>query len=232
MKKEKYGFIYLWYDRKHKKFYVGRHWGHEDDGYICSSTNMRNNYKNRPQDFKRRIVKRVYSSQDNLLSEEQRYLNMIKPKECIVKYYNKTLKSSTPSTRGYRHSQETIEKIKFGNKGKYISEETKNKLREANKKQFSDPVAREHNRRKALDQWADPNYRKARSEEKKGHKQSAKQIQKRFETKKSRGQTKKVIIDGVEYLSIPDAMKTLNKSRYYITYNDQIDGYHARKARK
>lgn len=229
---EKYGFVYLWYDRKYKKFYIGRHWGSEYDGYVCSSNSMREAYRRRSQDFKRRVIKRLYTSKEDLIKEEQRYLDMIKSYECGTRYYNKTLKSSTPSTRGYRHSQETIEKIKFGNKGKYISEETKNKLREANKKQFSDPIAREHNRRKALDQWADPNYRKARSEEKKGHKQSAKQIQKRFETKKSRGQTKRVMIDGVEYLSIPDAMKTLNKSRHYITYNDQIDGYHARKARK
>ena len=37
---EKYGFVYIWYDRKHKRYYIGSHWGSEDDGYICSSTHM------------------------------------------------------------------------------------------------------------------------------------------------------------------------------------------------
>ena len=34
---EKYGFVYIWFDRKHKRYYIGCHWGHEDDGYVCSS---------------------------------------------------------------------------------------------------------------------------------------------------------------------------------------------------
>ena len=32
---EKYGFVYLWYDRKRKMFYIGSHWTTETDGYIC-----------------------------------------------------------------------------------------------------------------------------------------------------------------------------------------------------
>lgn len=53
----KYGFVYLWFDRKHKRYYVGCHWGTEDDGYICSSQWMHQSIKYRPQDFKRRILK-------------------------------------------------------------------------------------------------------------------------------------------------------------------------------
>ena len=155
---QKYGFIYLWYDRKHAKFYLGRHWGHEDDGYICSSVNMRNNYKNRPQDFKRRIVKRVYDSQENLVFEEQRYLNMIKPTECKSRYYNISLKSTIPTMRGRKHSEETKEKMRQKALGRIQTEETKNKLRlinlgktyseSTNKKKgghrdYSDPLFRE-----------------------------------------------------------------------------------------
>ena len=36
-KKVKYGFVYIWYDRKHHRYYIGCHWGTIDDGYICSS---------------------------------------------------------------------------------------------------------------------------------------------------------------------------------------------------
>ena len=38
---EKYGFVYIWYDRKHKRYYIGCRWGTENDGYICSSSWMK-----------------------------------------------------------------------------------------------------------------------------------------------------------------------------------------------
>ena len=86
-KAEKHGFIYLWYDRRRRQFYIGSHWGTEDDGYICSSTWMRNSYKRRREDFKRRIIARV-DVRANLMQEEQRWLDMIKKKELGVRYYN------------------------------------------------------------------------------------------------------------------------------------------------
>lgn len=85
---EKYGFVYLWYDRKHKRFYIGCHWGTEDDGYICSSNWMRDSYKRRPNDFKRKIIKKIYTNRKDLLEEEYRYLYLIKDEELGKKYYN------------------------------------------------------------------------------------------------------------------------------------------------
>jgi hypothetical protein len=138
---EKYGFIYIWYDKKHKKFYIGRHWGTESDGYICSSTNMRNNYKNRPYEFKRRILKRIYTNIEDLVTEEQRWLDMIKIEECGVKYYNKTLKSTTPSSRGHVHSEETKQKMRNSALNRKLSEHTKEKLRQANLgKKYSEEI--------------------------------------------------------------------------------------------
>ena len=58
-KQDYFGFVYLWYDRKRKMYYIGSHWGTVDDGYICSSNRMRKAYKRRPQDFKRRILETV-----------------------------------------------------------------------------------------------------------------------------------------------------------------------------
>lgn len=84
---EKYGFVYIWYDRKHKRFYIGCHWGLVDDGYICSSNWMRRSYKRRPQDFKRRIIETVYSRND-LLQAEGRWLSMIPVEELGKSYYN------------------------------------------------------------------------------------------------------------------------------------------------
>jgi len=85
---EKYGFVYIWYDRKHKRYYIGSHWGSIDDGYICSSTWMRDAYKRRPDDFKRRIIEIIWSSKIDTLLREQHYLSFIKPHEKKTRYYN------------------------------------------------------------------------------------------------------------------------------------------------
>lgn len=74
---EKYGFIYVWYDRKNQRYYVGSHWGTEDDGYICSSKWMSSAYKRRPEDFKRRVVERIYTSRHDLILAEHRWLSMM-----------------------------------------------------------------------------------------------------------------------------------------------------------
>ena len=86
---EKYGFIYIWFDKKHRKYYLGRHWGFANDGYICSSTGMRNNYKNRPYDFKRIIVSYVYTTKEDLVLEEQRWLDFIDPSKLNKYGYEK-----------------------------------------------------------------------------------------------------------------------------------------------
>jgi len=91
---EKYGFVYLWYDKKHKRFYVGSHWGTEDDGYICSSNWMNKSYKRRPKDFKRRILSKIYTNRKDLYAEETRFLHMIKEDEIKTRYYNLNIKGA------------------------------------------------------------------------------------------------------------------------------------------
>lgn len=85
---EKYGFVYLWYDKKHKRYYIGCRWGNENDGYICSSTWMKQGYRHRPNDFKRRILSRVHTNRKDLLEEEYRWLSKIKEDELGKRYYN------------------------------------------------------------------------------------------------------------------------------------------------
>jgi len=84
----KYGFVYIWFDKKHKRYYIGSHWGPEDDGYICSSKWMKQAYSHRPCDFKRKILTRVYTNKKDLLIEENLWLSMIKPEEIKIRYYN------------------------------------------------------------------------------------------------------------------------------------------------
>ena len=83
----KTGFIYLWYDCRRKMYYIGCHFGKEDDGYICSSRRMRDVYRRRPQDFKRRIIQKNIS-RDILLTEEHKWLSRIHDDELGKKYYN------------------------------------------------------------------------------------------------------------------------------------------------
>jgi len=139
--KEKYGFVYIWYDRKHKRYYIGSHWGEEDDGYICSSPWMKKSYKRRPDDFKRKIISRVYSNKKELLDEEYIYLSKIKDEELGKKYYN--LSNRKPShwstdpqkklTVGQKISAKNKANPDFGkwNCGKTLSEEQKKKISES-----------------------------------------------------------------------------------------------------
>jgi hypothetical protein len=114
---EKYGFVYIWYDRKHKRYYVGCHWGTIDDGYICSSNWMRDAYKRRPQDFKRRILK-TNLTREGMYLEEQRYLDMQKPEEKKIRYYNLYTKNGN-LWHQYPESVKTIgQKISHSKKGK------------------------------------------------------------------------------------------------------------------
>lgn len=121
--KEKSGFVYIWYDRKFKRYYIGCHWGFEDDGYICSSSWMKKSYKNRPEDFKRRILKSNISYRPDMYIEEQRWLDMIKQTEIKPfnnnpRYYNLCL-SVGDLWHKYDEKVKTIgEKISISKTGK------------------------------------------------------------------------------------------------------------------
>lgn len=193
----KYGFVYIWFDRKHKRYYIGCRWGHENDGYICSSSWMKASYRKRPSDFKRRILARVYTNKQDLLEEEYLWLSLIKTEELGgVRYYNMhNFKfnhwTSLPDEERVKSIGEKISAKLKGrvspNKGKRASEATKQKVREANARQFSDPTQKQIRREKIAALWQDPEYRKHQTENKKGVRQSAETIAKRQQTIKDRG---------------------------------------------
>ena len=85
---DKHGFVYIWRDRKYNRYYVGYHWGIENDKYICSSTWMRNSYNRRPEDFKRRILVNHIPTKAETIAEEHRWLQMMKKEELGNRYYN------------------------------------------------------------------------------------------------------------------------------------------------
>ena len=115
---EKYGFVYIWYDRKHKRFYIGSHWGTIEDGYICSSRWMHKAKRRRPDDFKRRIIEVVGSDRKELYIREQYWLSMIKDEEIRHKYYNLNKFVKDP---WYQHPDKRLtigQKISKSKKGK------------------------------------------------------------------------------------------------------------------
>jgi hypothetical protein len=127
------GFIYIWYDRKHKRYYVGSHWGSPDDGYICSSNWMRDAYHRRPEDFKRRVISHVITNRKKLFEEEQRYLQMIKVEEIGKRYYNLIRRTDHHWLNNPDSAKSVAEKISKTLTGRKLSEETKTKLSNINK---------------------------------------------------------------------------------------------------
>ena len=163
---DKYGFVYIWYDsQKHRfqrtdikhKFYIGCHWGTEDDGYICSSTWMIKSYKKRRQDFKRRILKTNIIDKKTLLNEEYKWLSKIKKEELGKRYYN--LHNHHFNHRSLNSNNEAIKAdIKEKRKLQVFSEETRKKMSESAKGKELSPEFKEY-----IGQW------------KKGYTPSAKQ---------------------------------------------------------
>ena len=133
---EKYGFVYIWFDKKRKMFYVGSHWGSVDDGYICSSNRMRKAFKRRPSDFKRKILEKV-ENRSILLETEQKWLSLAEGKKY---YYNLCFTTKSPwwnnensrLTIGQKISKAHRSNPNHGSwtKGKVLSEETRKKISE------------------------------------------------------------------------------------------------------
>ena len=115
-------FLYVWYDRYRKMFYVGMHEGNITDGYISSSRWFNGEHQYRPNDFRRKIIK-TFNDRKSARKEEARILRMIKESEFGKKYYN--LKNGRPSgsepwNKGKKniYSQETLQKMSAAKKGK------------------------------------------------------------------------------------------------------------------
>lgn len=166
---DKYGFVYIWYDRKHKRYYIGCRWGKIEDGYVCSSSWMKKSYKRRPQDFKRRILQTNIVDKQALLQEEYKWLQLIKHEELGKRYYNLhnhhfghwSANEQKRLAVGQKISASPLrnERIRESQIGKRVSDETKNKLSLIATKQWEAEESREVLRKKSKDMWQNPEYR-------------------------------------------------------------------------
>lgn len=90
-KDDYYGFVYLWYDTKHKKFIIGSHHGSTEDGYITGTggVHVQRIFSKRPETMKRKIL--AYNCDDCVKTTrqlEQYYLDLRPNIGSNPKYYN------------------------------------------------------------------------------------------------------------------------------------------------
>ena len=125
-------FVYLWYDRLFKKYYLGYHNGKRST-YICSSKPMMEQYRQRPQDFKRRIIKKGPVEEMSML---ERKLLQNRKHHFGNRYYNLMI----PSDSGFKTIIWTDEMRKARSilyKGRVVSEETKRKMSKGTRKRIA-----------------------------------------------------------------------------------------------
>jgi len=91
---------------------------------------MKRSYQRRPEDFKRRLIKKVYDRKE-LLNEEQRWLNMMKPEELKNRYYNMRTKVSDPWYGDPNKAKTVKEKIALRNREKWKDPEYRAKMEKA-----------------------------------------------------------------------------------------------------
>ena len=80
-------FVYCWTDWGKDKLYVGVHCGSPDDGYVCSSVNMKEERFARRNDFSRTIV--ASGTREDMYKFERTILKAVDAKN-NPHYYNKT----------------------------------------------------------------------------------------------------------------------------------------------
>lgn len=133
----KEAFVYCWTDFGTNKLYVGVHKGTPDDGYMCSSNLMLEEYTKRPNDFSRQII--AFGSFKEMYVLETAILKAAKADK-DTGYYNATLNHGPfyckgPHTekhkeklRGIRRSDEANRIRSERMRGHKHSEETKRKI--------------------------------------------------------------------------------------------------------
>ena len=105
-------FVYTWTDWKTNQLYIGWHKGSVDDGYICSSKVMLEEYKKRPQDFTRQIV--ASGSSADMVNFEAVLLKGFDAKH-NENFYN--MHNGDGKFILFNHTQESKDKISASKKG-------------------------------------------------------------------------------------------------------------------
>ena len=106
-------FLYLWFDSKNKKFYLGYHRGTPCDGYTHSSSVMESfTEKTKPKYMKRRIL--ALGDPEDMYELETVLLKKIKSKK-PNKYYNISTNNITESRFEYLEQKGMVHPFKVTN---------------------------------------------------------------------------------------------------------------------
>lgn len=99
-------FVYCWTDNKTNKLYIGVHKGSQDDGYVCSSKLVLEQYRQRPEDFTRQII--AVGCWDDMIKLETSLLKAANVLE-DNRYYNQAITNERFTCKG--HHEETRKKM-------------------------------------------------------------------------------------------------------------------------
>lgn len=140
MTTKKFGFVYIWWNKSSNRFYIGSHWGTENDGYICSSQAMREAHRRHPENFRRRILNRIYTNREELLKEEQKWIDLIPKEQFGLKYYNMNAKVFPNIWWANEIARKNISKKMKGNKNGAVpcSPEKAKRISEAKRRKFEE----------------------------------------------------------------------------------------------
>jgi hypothetical protein len=129
-------FVYCWTDHKTNKLYVGSHKGSTNDGYICSSKLMLEEYKKRPEDFTRQII--AQGSFTDIRNLESAILKSINVK-LDEQFYNQHNSDGKFYLKGHtQKSKDAIGKAHKGKKSPFLIERNKLGLSEETRKKISE----------------------------------------------------------------------------------------------
>lgn len=141
-------FVYCWTDHKTNKLYIGSHKGSLDDGYVCSSKTVMEQYKNRPSDFTRQIIAEGTINDIRMLEcKILKSLNAAKDDQFYNKHNGdgkficlghseKTRKKMSRTHKEKIIPSEQREKMRLWHVGRKRSEETRRKMRDNNTKSW------------------------------------------------------------------------------------------------
>ncbi len=143
-------FVYCWTDHETGKLYVGSHKGSDDDGYVCSSKYMLEEYMQRRQDFTRQII--ATGSDEDMRQFETTLLNAVNAKN-DEQFYNRSNADGVFGIGGSQSPEHLAKrkaalkgnsKLIAARKGTKQSEETKRKISETLKGRKLSLVHREN----------------------------------------------------------------------------------------
>ena len=106
-------FVYIWTNLTTNKKYIGVHKGSPNDGYICSSKIMLEDYQENPSNFEREIV--AYGSFEDMYNLETKMLHEIDAAE-NSNYYNQSNNNGLFYIK--KHSAKSKEKMSKKAKGR------------------------------------------------------------------------------------------------------------------